>query len=79
MVITWAFHEKEQAQFVKDRLEERGISLVFIELQIPDAEVMTTSELRHRKKEVINKMTICGPPSIPRHQQYNKYCGSKVI
>ena len=56
MVITRAFHDKEQAQFVRDWLEKKGISLVFIELQISDTEFVERFKLRHRKKAVINKL-----------------------
>ena len=56
MVITRAFHDKDKAQFVRDWLEKKGISMVFIELQISDAELVERFHLR--KKAVINKLTM---------------------
>jgi len=43
---------------VRDWLERRGISLVFIELQITDAEFVARFKQRHRKKAVINKLSM---------------------
>ena len=58
LVITRAFHDKEQAQFVRSFLQNHGKYVVLVELKISDEEFVRRSKVRCRKKASINGLSI---------------------